>query len=378
MIENPTQNELVELINKESGVCVSIVMHTHERGPKTKQNAIRFKNLMSEALDRVADRNPALTKQLTELAELENDFEFWQHQSAGYALYVCDGCVQQFKISHPLEDAVYVVDHFLVRPLAIAACGGGSTRVLAISWEAAKLYACDGHSTREINSDAFPVQMSELVPERDAEEQLQYTTHASKSGTSAGGGSTAMYHGHGEGEDKIKADREHYLSRVGKAVADEIYNTAHDLLVLATDEVAGHFSACCDVPVKQVIHASPDALNDQQISEKILQASQAVVQESQQGLNEQLGTALAQDAGAASVDQVLIEASRGRVATLLLGEDRPVWGQFNRDAGTVRLDSESHTDLANLAVRETLQSGGSVVAGSGGKDKHPIAAIYRY
>ena len=84
--------------------------------------------------------------------------------------------------------------------------------------------------------------MDQLVLERDAEEQLQLISHRAR-GEGAGRSDVAMYHGHGEGEGKIEADRRQYLRRVGQLVADELYNTGRSLHLVATDEVAGHFSA---------------------------------------------------------------------------------------------------------------------------------------
>jgi len=79
MIENPTRKDLVDLIAKESGTCVSILMQTHEKGRETNQNSIRFKNLITDAIKQVGDRDDkaddkVLTR-LQELAHLEEDTE---------------------------------------------------------------------------------------------------------------------------------------------------------------------------------------------------------------------------------------------------------------------------------------------------------------
>ncbi len=76
MIENPTRNDLVELIGKESGTCVSIVMRTHESGRETNQNPIRFKNLISEAIKRVGDSDGKLRERLQGLPSLSTTPSF--------------------------------------------------------------------------------------------------------------------------------------------------------------------------------------------------------------------------------------------------------------------------------------------------------------
>ncbi len=61
MIQNPSRDELVALIGNEFGVCVSLLMRTHESGRDTKQNSIRFKNLITTAIKKIGDRSGRLT-----------------------------------------------------------------------------------------------------------------------------------------------------------------------------------------------------------------------------------------------------------------------------------------------------------------------------
>ncbi len=376
MIENPTQNDLVELIGKESGTCVSILMRTHESGRETAQNSIRFKNLLNTAIDKVGDSDAKLRDRLRGLAKLERDHTFWQNQAAGFALFVTADDQQQFKLGHSPDEIVYVADHFCTLPIAAASCGGGSTRVLALSWERARLFSCDGHQANEISNDSFPVTMNDLVTERDPEEQLQFSTHSSTGGGPSGpaNGSTAMYHGQGEGEDKIAADRDMYLTRVGRMVADVIYNTDHPLVVLATKEVAGHFTSTTDVEVADSIHASPDGLKDQDLKSRIVETSHSLLKKSSESILEKLGTAIANDTGSSDLKEIVEQAANGRVETLLLGDVNSQHGTFDRDSRKVSFDDSANTDLVNLAVRETLQAGGKIVRTT----NNGIGAIYRF
>ncbi|QDT07041.1 hypothetical protein K227x_54660 [Rubripirellula lacrimiformis] len=375
-----TRTELVDLIGKESGTCVSLLMRTHKNGRETTQNSIRFKNLISEAIEKVGDRCDTLQGRLQEFAKLEHDEKFWQNQSEGFALFACEDFDQRFKLGHSPDELVYVADHFYTLPIASVCCGGGSTRVLALSWERARLFSCEGHTAQEICNEQFPVEMDELVTERDAEEQLQFSTHSTQGGGPAGpnGGSTAMYHGHGEGEGKIAADRDMYLTRVGRMVADVTYNTKHPLIVVATEEVAGHFTSTTDVDVVEVIHASPDGLEDQDLQKRIVEASHRLLKKSGEAFTEQLGTAIAKNAGSTDLADIVVQAANGRVDTLLIGSVGLQYGNFDRDSRKVEIHEDGETELVNLAVRETLQAGGSVAElASDGGDRR-IAAIYRF
>ncbi|MGZ3568840.1 MAG: hypothetical protein ACXU9W_08590, partial [Thermodesulfobacteriota bacterium] len=48
-----SKEELKKLTEKPGGWCVSIYMPTHRASPETKQDTIRFKNLIREAEERL-------------------------------------------------------------------------------------------------------------------------------------------------------------------------------------------------------------------------------------------------------------------------------------------------------------------------------------
>ena len=374
MIEFPTKKQLADLIQCESGRCVSVLMRTHESGRETTQNPIRFKNLINDAIGKAEGVEDNTLERLKELTVLEDDFEFWQHQRAGFALYVCDGFEQRFSLDHTPDEAAYLGQHFQIRPLASPACRTLSARILALSWESARLYESDGHQCREVTTEAFPVSYYELVVPRDAEEQLQYSSHAK----GRGGSQVVMYHGHGEGEEKIEADRADYLSRVGELVSKSMYNSGQPLLLLATEEVAGHFTSVTDVDVAERIDASPDGMEESVLTEKMNVAARDVATRAADELKERLGTALSGGAGSTDLSEIITEAARGRIDTLLLGDDEPIHGRFDRDKYQVHIDDDAPDDLVNIAVRETLIAGGDIVDISAGTIGHAAAAIYRF
>lgn len=376
MIRNPKKQDLIQLIGQESGLCVTLLMPTHSRGRDITENRVRFKNLIAQSISKVGDRSDAVKARLENLAKLEHDQDFWQHQSAGYALFVCENHEQHFALPHAPDETVSVANHFYVSSIASSSCGGRNALALALSWDHARLFASDGHHTQELLSDSFPVTFEDLVTERDPEEQLQYSTHSVQGGGRSGprAGSTAMFHGHGEGEHKIEADREQFLSRVGDRLSGERYNTEDPLIVVATEEVAGHFGSKINDPAATMIHASPDGLNDQDLLQRIGEAAHPLLRESTEQLTAKVEAAIANNAGSKEIEEIVKQAAAGRVDTLLVDQGESIHGSFDRESQFVKRDNNADTDLVNLAVRETLLAGGSVAsAGKGG-----LAAIYRY
>ncbi|MFG0265672.1 MAG: hypothetical protein ACF8AM_11070 [Rhodopirellula sp. JB055] len=376
MIAFPTKPQLTEILDHEQGDCVSIMMGTYQSGPDTNQNSIRFKNLVRQAIDEAQKKNSPLVPKLEELAKLSRDASFWQHQALGLAIFLSEGFEERVLLSHDPGDSVCVGPEFNVRPIASVACGETNLLTLALSWERARLFRSDGHTTMEIEDDIFPLTMDELVTARDPEKQLQYSSHESHG---RGGSETVMYHGHGNGEDKIEADRRAYLSRVGEYVAKRLYNTDQQLVAIATEEVAGHFDAATEsVELTQCIQVSPDGLTDSQLKARITAFAKEHNQSNDDVIAERLGTAIADDQGSDQWREVLNAASAGRVDTLLIRQDQPIPGRFDAANQHISVDDESGNDLLNTAVRLTLQSGGTVRRMQATSPDSPLAAIYRY
>ncbi|KLU04232.1 hypothetical protein RISK_003818 [Rhodopirellula islandica] len=375
MIAFPTKPQLIELLEHEQGECVSILMGTYQSGRDTNQNSIRFKNLVRQASDEARKQNSPLLPKLEELANLSRSSTFWQHQAAGLAIYVSENFEERVLLSHDPGESVSIGPEFNVRPIASVACGETNLMTLALSWERARLFRSNGHTTMEIEDEIFPLTMDELVTARDPEKQLQYSSHESFGG---GGSETVMYHGHGNGEDKIKADRRAYLSRVGEHVSKRLYNTDQQLVVIATEEVAGHFDAATEsLELAQCIHVSPDGLTDSQLDARITAFAKEHNQHNDDVIVNRLGSAMADDQGSDDLKEVVLAATEGRVDTLLLGQDQPILGRCDATSHQVTLDEEGN-DLLNTAVRHTLKSGGTVRRLQDNSSTHPLAAVFRY
>ncbi len=382
MIQSPNRTDLDQLIQHESGRCISVLMPTHKAGRDVMQNSIRFKNLITKAIDcnREMGGNAELHSRLENLAKLEHDSNLWQHQSNGFALFVCEGFEQTWKLPAAPQDNVVIDDQFFIRPLVTAINSLTKTLTLALTWKNARLFKFDGYDVREIVDDVFPVAKRDLVPAPLREDRLQFSTQSTHGtiGTSGHAKATPMFHGQGSGEGGVEADRAKYLSQIAERLASVTYNTDSNLVLMATEEVVGEFEATTDVEIATVSHVSPDGLNDEQIKQRVIEISHSIAVRSTDEVCERLGTALANEMAATQLDKIVLAASAGRVETLLLSDEKVRLGRFNRDQQEVEFDENAETDLVNIAVHETLKTGGSVLQLNEGSLEAPVAAIYRY
>ncbi|WP_044302093.1 baeRF3 domain-containing protein [Rhodopirellula sallentina] len=351
-------SDLKRLAKTAGSPCVSILMRTHRSGPETLQGAIRLKNSIATAEEKLTALGHAPSI-LDPIRSLINNSEFWQNQRDGLAIYLtADGC-QIFSVNRTIPNEVIVGDAFLIAPLVPQHGAAGEYFALSLTWDDAKLYRSNEGSLQLVKTDLLPASYYDLVIPRDPEVSLQHTSHRSVG--NAPGTSTAMFHGHGEGEDKIEADRDQYLSLVGNLVASEIYNTHRPLVVVATTETCGKFESTTEVTADAKVEGSPAQWTEHELFEKVQSAVDTELEDDKVDFFQRFGTAASRSQGSSDIQECMTAAQEGKVDTLVVATEKAGRGDINR-----------------LAL-EVLRTGGNVFqSDSDNIDSSGVAAIYRY
>ncbi len=340
--------------------CVSILMRTHRTGREVQQGPIRLKNLLKEAGDKLkaAGHDDRI---LDGVASKSNESDFWQHQGNGLAIYLTPDECRMYRLNRSVDEKVFVGESFFIQPLVQEVNDAGEYFALSLSWDEASLFRGGGESLQLVETGTLPAKFDDLVLPRDPEESLQNTSHRSVGNTA--GTSTAMFHGQGEGEDKIEADRDQYLSLVGDDVAAAVYNTGLPLVVVATSEVTGHFEATTKVQVDAQVMGSPAEWSADELREHAAKAVASHLSADRGGFRERFGTSLANDKASHDLDEVLKAAKSGKVDSLMV------------------CMHDQHSEKTNQAVIETLRGGGDVMqctSGSMPGGDAVVAAIFRF
>ncbi|MCM2369940.1 baeRF3 domain-containing protein [Aporhodopirellula aestuarii] len=352
-------SDLQKLAQITATPCVSIVMPTHRSGRETQQGTIRLKNLITKATQQL-EANDQDASFLDPLKPLLNDSNFWQHQSDGLAIFATPDDCHLFHLNRDVPEHVSVGNDLFLTPLVPNHNARGAFFVLSLSWDEAKLFRCEDGELTSVETKTLPGKYHDFVVPRDPEVSLQNTSHRSVGNTP--GTSTAMFHGHGEGEDKIEADRDQYLSLVGEQVAGEIYNTDMPLIVVATTETCGHFESTTDMEIAAKVEGSPSQWSDHQFQERVMQTANEELPADTGDFLQRFGTAVAQSQGSSDYPEILEAAHSGRVETVV-----------------AFIDSANAEDV-NKVVLETLRHGGKVTRCESGflPDGTDIAAIFRF
>src|SRR5690606_34672544 len=101
-IDLVTDDDLTELARRDGPAHVSLFMPTHRAGPDTRQDPIRFRNLVSTAATLLADEAGVAAREVDDLLAplhaLADDTEFWNHQADGLAVYLAPDLVRTFRV----------------------------------------------------------------------------------------------------------------------------------------------------------------------------------------------------------------------------------------------------------------------------------------
>lgn len=376
-VPQPSSTQLANIASHRHPDSISIVMPTCEAGQRVSQNAIQFKNLLREAVDQLVARGDEsegqVQQRLTGLFELQRDHAFWQHQQAGLAVYFSEGNLLTIGLHSSPDKLVQISDHYFITPVAIDAAQHRRFNVLTLSWEEAELWEADRRQLGMVENDQFPIRIRDVVLPPDAEKQLQFR---SQGGGRNGGNGEAMFHGQGEGEDTLRADRLRFLSEVGRRLVHVLGQKQDSLIVVATGEVTGHFMSATDLEPVHNITSSPAQLGESQLKRLVLEWINDEGQgsdEDRTAVKERLGTAMARGQGSEDIDEIVQAASEGRVAQLFVDPHQRIWNDEQKQA-----TEDGPRELLNWAVLHTLQTGGEVFSVAAADRKCPVAAIFRY
>ncbi len=366
-------------LGRSQGPCISLSMPTHRAGAETMQGSIRLGNLIDEADQRLEYAEVAKRDRwalLDPLRSLVDDFDFWQHQSEGLALFSAPGGVETFRVGLPLEEEVTVGSIFRIRPLLPAVSGNGAFLLLALTENKVQLFEITQHSIAQLDLGPIPGSKSEALWFEDQESQLQMR---------AGGEAAGGFHGHGLGDEQRKEALERYFRLVDKGIHERVGHSRRPMMLACVAYYEPIFRTVSDYPtiVSEIVEGSPERLRPEELHERawpVMERHHAGALEAALDRYRQLaGTGMT----AGTIEAVVESAAQGRVDTLLVAEGTPErWGSLDRTSGTVEITEEQRTldnDLVDLAVVEALEHGGTVhVVPRGSTADIEVAAILRY
>ena len=374
-----SKDELRLLMEKGKAPCLSIYMPTYKAGAEVQQNAIRLKNLLKEAEDRlvVGGRRAADVEKLLEPVQaLVKNNPFWRQQSAGLAFFLCPDFFRYYRLPESVLPSVVLAERFHIKPLLPLFNTEGRFYVLVLSQKDVRLLECSRYSVRETRPEGVPRNIDEVLKYDVYEKQLRIRPGVSGATGQKGSSSWTDY-----GKENILR----YLQQVDKGLKLCLKEERAPLVFAGVDYIFAMYREANSWPhlLQASINGNPDlmAAEDLQVLAWPVVEPWFRKEQEEAGVRYQqsIGTGLASN----NLEEIMPAAHHGRVGYLFVEVGQEKWGTFNSQTNKAVLHAGAKTgdeDLIDLAAVQTLGGGGKVYAINREKmpDKESVAALFRY
>jgi hypothetical protein len=379
-----TMEELKELLPKEQGWHISLYLPTYKTGRETQQNAIRFKNLLQEAEERLQSKGFRLpdVKEMLEPAEkLLDSPAFWQNQSHGLAVFLSKGDFHYYRLPLQFDELVIIGPGYHIKPLLPFFSSDGHFYILALSQNEVRLLEGTRDSVDTIDLERMPETMAEALQLDRLNKDLQFHTSASTPGP---GSRSAAHHGH-DPSDENKTRILKWFKRIDSEMPKVLIGNQSPMVLAGVEFLFPLYHEANSYPhlIEEGISGNPDELKPEELHSRAWPIIEPYFMQTQENAVAKYHQLTNSGQTTTDVQEVVQTAHQGRVAELFVALDVQVWGDFEQSTNIVHIHENAQTgdkDLLDLASIQTILNGGSVFAVE--KDQVPgggvLAAVFRY
>ena len=355
-----TRTDLDTLMADASSDAISFYLPTHVQGAEVREGPIRLKNLVAQARTELTehphnglDAN-AIEAILAPALTLAEDYQFWQHQDLGLAIFLGDGEPQRFNVPITLPEQVTVGHRFHVRPLLPLLAADGQFYVCTITEDQVRLSLGSRFGMTDLSLADLPDGAhDDLDDTSDYENPLQASPVAR---THTGHSNIPNAQVYGSSPPEWRKGRVGvYVDRAAVVVDDAVRADPAPVVLIASPELAGHFAKASTLGALLVatVNTNPAATDHPHLHELAYAAVRPLLDGSRREAVARFATLHGRQDPRAITDDASISAMSGdgRVESLLLVEESP--------NGDDPLPDINHS-LVEAAVARTLKHGGTV------------------
>ena len=363
-----------------SSSCVSIYMPAEKAGAKTRENPIRFKNLIREAEEKVADihETERLKDPLESAKAYIDDYDFWQHQDYGLAFFINSDGLKYYRLPHNFEETVRVGDRFYLKPLLPVLTNDNKFYLLALSQNEVRFFLGSHYNINQIKLPVdVPASLAEALKYDDPEKQQQFHT--------SGAGNSPIYHGQGVGTTDNKDEIKRFFQQIDAGLTSVLQEEKTPLILAGVEFLLPiyHEANSYNNLLEQGVTGNPENVSTADLHQQAWSIVRPHLEAAKQSAMEQYYQLSGTGEASSQVEAIVVGAANGQVDTLFVTPDANYWGKFDRQANKAELTSETEEnsiDLIDFAVTQTYLQGGNVytVEQSVMPESQQAIAIFRY
>lgn len=382
-------DQLRTLAEQRQYPLVSLYMPIQRAGSETRQNSVRFKNLLKQAEALLQDdeqlRDTDATALLQPATELDSE-DFWQQQNQGLALFIGKEFMRYYRLPLAFEELVTVSDQFHLKPLLPLLNNDGEFYLLALSQKQIRLFQGSHYSIEEIELEGIPMSVEAALQYDETAKEGQFRISTSKGGTNNSFQHAGSFHGQGSPDrDDPKADILQFFHILNQGLKKYLPEQAP--LVLAGVEYL--------LPIYQEANTHPHLVdtilsvenvgvfNPRDVHEQAWSLVEPFYTQSQDTAIERYHELAGTGKTSTDLKEAVAAAYYGRVDRLFVAVGIQKWGNFDSQANELEIHSENEPgdeDLLNAAAIQTVLNGGTVYALEPQEipEHAPLAAVFRY
>ncbi|WP_235595986.1 baeRF7 domain-containing protein [Mastigocoleus testarum] len=364
-------------------------MPTHKAGKETRQNPIRFKNLLDRAESKLVAAGLSTTETgelLQEAKTMIDDYDFWQHQELGLAYFISQSQTRYYLLPHSFTELVEVSDRFYFKPLLPLMAADNEFYLLALAQNQIRLFQASHYNIQELAlPEDVPSSLAEALSYDDPEKQLQYHSVGKGAAKSVASQSNPIYHGQGVGTTDNKTEILRYFQQIDRGLHSLLQGKQVPLVLAGVEYLLPIYQEANSYPhlYSQGVTGNPENLSSEELHQQALQVIQPHFQEARQQAIAQYQELLSTKQASADVKQIIPAAINGQVDTLFIPNNLQCWGRFEPETNSIEIDDSStkeNFDLLDFAATNTFLQGGMVYCMSAEEmpDSESVAAIFRY
>lgn len=374
------KEKLDKLAVKKQDFCISIYIPTHQSG-ENKDSLIRLKNQLSQIEDSLLElgvKSSELQHYTDPIYRLLQDSSFWRHLSKTLVILKSQDTFICQPFSFETREFSMVSDRFYLLPLLDAYRPNEDFYILQLSLNQNQLFHANPHGYTQIETDEHLPQNIETVIGSDVRQKsLQYRSGQTQSGH-------GLYHGKGEGKEDKEKEILKYLQAVSDGVNQLIGNSDRPLVIASVEHIYAHFKQLSDYKAifPKCVAGNYDNGNSAQLHAKACSLLKSYLDQNRTNRKKQYAEISQQTT--TDLNELLLAASGGRIATLSIKKGVNTWGFFDVENGIIKVHEEKEPldyCLLDDAAKSTFRQGGQVFIEQ--EDELPVTtaaanAVLRY
>ena len=379
-----SRSDLRHLIDVRNDACVSLYLPTHRADTETLQDPIRLKHLLRDAeqqLERRGIEARAVRDLLDPLRELVHQYEFWQHQADGLAIFRSPDLFRSYRVSFTVPELAIAAARFHLKPLIPALGTCRRFYILALSQDEAKVYEATRTSIAEVEMPG----MLENQIASSGQRVLESQAHSHSAGRQPSGPHLAFFHGHGMREDDRKQALLTYFRRVDETVRKRLSDERTPIVLAAVDYLCPIYRQASSSPnlLSEEIHRNPAGFTPKELHRRAWAIVTSYFQEDRERAVDEYHQLWHTQRTSKDLPAIVTASLQGRIKVLFVAVGTQEWGHVDSSTSEV-IQSEQRSpqdqDLLNSAAIETFIAGGTVCAVPPDQvpGKGSVAAIFRY